>query len=141
MLRVTRKIALYLIVAIAVGLALDAVQQLYWRSRPASAFKALVGRLPDQVLVHAYGTCLTNGLLHRTYYWRLRGDSPALRQLAQRLGYVSASPDAVRMLPASTKCMAPLVSKDDVVEAYEQEMSRNHAYFLLRGEREALIAF
>lgn len=141
MLRVTRRIALFLGVAISIGLALDAAQQLYWRSRPGSAFKALVGRLPDQVSVHGYGTCLTGNLLHRTYYWRLRGDAASLRELARMLGYVRSDGVGARMLPQSKKCIDPLVSKYDVVEGYEQKPSRNHGYFLLRGEREALLAF
>lgn len=141
MLRVAQKVALYLIVAIAVGLALDAVQQLYWRSRPASAFRSLVGKLPSQITVQGFGTCITDNLLHRTYYWRLRGESSSLRELARKLDYVRSDENAARMLPQSNKCIAPPVSKDEVVEGYEQKTSRNHWYYLLKGEREALLAF
>jgi hypothetical protein len=140
-LRVTKKVALYLIVVLAAGLALDAIQQLYWSSRPASAFKSLVGKLPEQITVRGYGTCITDKLLHRAYYWRIRGEPASLRELAHRLGYVRSDEGAARMLPQSKKCIAPLVSKDDVVEGYEQKTSRNHWYYLLKGEREALLAF
>lgn len=141
MLRLTRKVALYLIVAIAVGLVLDAVQQLYWRSRPASALKSLVGKLSDQITVRGYGTCITSNLLHRTYYWRLRGDPSSLRELAHKLGYERSDENAARMLPQAKKCITPPVSKDDVMEGYEHKASRNHWYYLLKGEREALLAF
>ena len=126
--RVSKKIALVLVVVIAAGLVLDAVQQLYWNSRPASAFKSLVGKLPDQITVRGYGTCITDNLLHRAYYWRLRGEPAALRELAHKLGYVRADGDAVRMLPQSKQCIAPLISKDAVVEGYEESTSRNHGY-------------
>jgi len=141
MLRATKKVSLYLIVVLAAGLALDAIQQLYWSSRPASAFRALVGKLPDQITVRGYGTCITDNLLHRAYYWRLRGEPASLRELAHKLGYARSDEDAARGLPLSKKCIDPLVSKDDVVEGYEQKTSRNHWYFLLKGEREALLAF
>jgi hypothetical protein len=141
MLRVAKKVALYLTVAIAAGLALDAVQQLYWRSRPASAFRSLVGKLPNQITVHGFGTCITDNLFHRTYYWRLRGESSSLRELAHKLEFTRSDTGAARMLAQSKQCIAPPVSKDEVVESYEQKTSRNHWYYLLKGEREALLEF
>jgi hypothetical protein len=45
------------------------------------------------------------------------------------------------MLPQAKKCITPPVSKDDVMEGYEHKASRNHWYYLLKGEREALLAF
>jgi hypothetical protein len=140
-LRSAKRLALVLIVAVLVGLALDAGQQFYWRSRPASAFTSLVGKLPSQISAQSYGSCITDTFFRRTHYWRLKGDASNLRELAHRLGYVRTDQDALSMLPKSKKCLDPLLSRHDVVESYEHGASRNHWYYLVRGEREALLAF
>lgn len=135
------RFALIVIAAVVAGLLIDAGQQAYWRSRPASAFVSLVGKLPSQISVRSYGTCITDNLLHRSYYWRLGGDPSSLRQLAHQLGYVRSDEGALSMLPQSKKCIEPLLSRYDVVEGYEHRASRSHWYYLVKGETEALLAF
>jgi len=139
--RAVKRLVLVLAVAIVVGLLLDMGQQAYWRSRPASAFVSLVGKLPSQVSVQSYSSCITGGFFRRSHYWRLKGDSSSLRDLAQRLGYVRSDEHALSMLPQSRKCVDPLLSRFDVVEGYEHQPSRSHWLFLVKGEREALVAF